>query len=406
MTDIQIMATIQAMLMNKPNSRLMYPIAIRMTKDRRRAYIFIGQYVEKRDWDKRNCLVRKSHPDAMSINQLILSKLSEANRRLLNAESESKYQSVKTVKTSIVRQERFDFFCAVQIQIDRIKERGQFHQADVVRQRMNRFKDFAKADKLHFNEITVDLLKRFEAYLINDIKLAHRTVVNYMIAIRTIYNIAIGEKWAEHNFYPFGRGGYTIKILESQKMGLSIEEVQLLESVEDISPAQRHALNVWLISFYFAGIRVGDLLQLKWSDFIDNRLRYRMGKNQKLVSLKIPRKVEHLLAIYKEDRNSDLVFKELRMVNFNDPRQLRTRIKTATRNFNRRLIMIAEKVGIEKKLSMHIARHSFGNISGNKIPIQMLQKLYRHSSVTTTIMYQSNFMQDDVDNALDLVLDF
>lgn len=182
--------------------------------------------------------------------------------------------------------------------------------------------------------------------------------------------------------------------------------MQLLKSVKNISPAQRHPLNVWLISFYFPGIRVGDLLQLKWSDFIDDRLRYRMGKNQKLVSLKIPLKVEHLLDIYKEDRNSDLVFKELRMVNFNDPRQLRTRIKTATRNFNRRLSMIAERVGIEKKLSMHIARHSFGNISGNKIPIQMLQKLYRHSSVTTTIMYQSNFMQDDVDNALDLVLDF
>lgn len=400
------MATIQAVLRNKPNPRLLYPIAIRMTKDRKTSFIYIGQYIEKKQWDERNGNVRKSHPDAMSINQLILTKLSEANKRLLNAESESKYQSVKTVKTSIVRNERFDFFSAVQIQIDRIKERGQFHQADVVKQRMNRFKAFAKADKLHFNEITVDLLKRFEAYLKNDIKLAHRTVVNYMIAIRTIYNIAIGEKWAEHNFYPFGRGGYTIKILESQKIGLSIEEIQLLESLEDISPAQRHALNVWLISFYFAGIRVGDLLQLRWSDFIDNRLRYRMGKNQKLVSLKIPQKAQYLLDIYKKDKNSDFVFKELSMANQDDPRQLRTRIKTTTRNLNRRLSIVAEKVGIEKKLSMHIARHSFGNISGNKIPIQMLQKLYRHSSVTTTIMYQSNFMQDDVDDALDLVLDF
>ncbi len=36
----------------------------------------------------------------------------------------------------------------------------------------------------------------------------------------------------------------------------------------------------------------------------------------------------------------------------------------------------------------------------------MLQKLYRHSSVTTTIMYQSNFMQDDVDDALDNVANF
>ncbi|WP_282073642.1 hypothetical protein [Polaribacter atrinae] len=55
---------------------------------------------------------------------------------------------------------------------------------------------------------------------------------------------------------------------------------------------------------------------------------------------------------------------------------------------------------------MHIARHSFGNISGNKIPIQMLQKLYRHSWVTTTVLYQSNFIQEDMDDALDKVVEF
>ena len=55
---------------------------------------------------------------------------------------------------------------------------------------------------------------------------------------------------------------------------------------------------------------------------------------------------------------------------------------------------------------MHIARHSFGNISGDKIPIQMLQKLYRHSSVTTTMLYQANFMRKDADEALDMVIDF
>ena len=55
---------------------------------------------------------------------------------------------------------------------------------------------------------------------------------------------------------------------------------------------------------------------------------------------------------------------------------------------------------------MHIARHTFGNISGEKIPIQMLQKLYRHSSITTTIGYQQNFIHKDADDALDSVLAF
>ena len=100
------------------------------------------------------------------------------------------------------------------------------------------------------------------------------------------------------------------------------------------------------------------------------------------------------------------LFKEMESIDINNSRLFRTRIKTVTRNFNRRLEIVAEKVGIDKKMSMHIARHSFGNISGDKIPIQTLQKLYRHSSVTTTIMYQSNFVQKDTDDALDKVIDF
>lgn len=118
----------------------------------------------------------------------------------------------------------------------------------------------------------------------NESELAYRTIVDYMIETRTIFNLAIREKRSDHNVHSFGRGGYTIKFLEFQKIGLFIEEVEMLYTVDDISPAQRHVLNIWLVSFYFAGIRIGDVLQLKWSDFIDNRLRYRMGKNQKLVS--------------------------------------------------------------------------------------------------------------------------
>ena len=67
---------------------------------------------------------------------------------------------------------------------------------------------------------------------------------------------------------------------------------------------------------------------------------------------------------------------------------------------------VAPKAGIDKNLTMHIARHTFGNISGDKIPIQMLQKLYRHSSITTTVGYQANFIHKDADDALDAVLAF
>ena len=34
---------------------------------------------------------------------------------------------------------------------------------------------------------------------------------------------------------------------------------------------------------------------------------------------------------------------------------------------------------------MHISRHSFGEQAGDKIAPQILQKLYRHTALTTTL---------------------
>jgi len=73
---------------------------------------------------------------------------------------------------------------------------------------------------------------------------------------------------------------------------------------------------------------------------------------------------------------------------------------------NKYLGAIAQKANIDKKLTMHIARHSFRNIAGDRIPVQMLQKLYRHSSIATTIDYQSNFMHRGADDALEKVVNF
>ena len=49
---------------------------------------------------------------------------------------------------------------------------------------------------------------------------------------------------------------------------------------------------------------------------------------------------------------------------------------------------------------MPISRHTFGQIAGDKTAPQLLQKLYRHSDLKTTIDYQSNFINKDVDAAL------
>lgn len=400
------MASVKTVIRTKPNSQNLFPIAIRITKDRKTSFLYIGQYIQKSQWDKTNGQVKKSHPDALNINQLILKKLSKVNRGLLDAETNREYISSKNIKNLVIYKKTNDFFKIAIVYLKNIEDRKKFHQLDVEIKRIGEFKKFLKKDKLFFDELNVQLLIKFGNFLLNERNLSKRTVVNYMITIRTIFNLAITHSSVDVKLYPFGKGKYQIKFPETKKIGLNSDEITVLENFKDLTRAQEYALCAWLLSFYFAGIRVSDVLQLKWKDFLDNRLYYRMNKNSKLVSLKVPDKVLKILDKLERHEDSVFLFKELEGVDINDNRLFRTRIKTATRNFNRRLEIVAEKVGIDKKMSMHIARHSFGNISGDKIPIQMLQKLYRHSSVTTTILYQSNFVQRDTDEALDKVINF
>jgi site-specific recombinase XerD len=79
-------------------------------------------------------------------------------------------------------------------------------------------------------------------------------------------------------------------------------------------------------------------------------------------------------------------------------------IKVKVRSINTYLKTIAIDLKISKKLTMHVSRHSFAQVSADKIPVQILQKLYRHSNITTTIGYQSNFSNKDMDDALTVVL--
>lgn len=402
------MATVKAVLRKKKNPEGLYPIAIRITKDRKSTYLGTGQYIDEKYWDEKNRCVRKFHSNAALINNFLLTKVAEANKKVLEAENNKDYQTVKAIKKKIEQTKKVDFFAVADIHLKNLKNREKHHQYDTELGRLKKFKSFLKKNELTFNELNPPLLKKFETYLLHDKKRSPRTVVNYLILIRTIYNLAISESIVDRGRYPFGKGKVQIKIPDTQKIGFHKGEIEKLENATDLTEAQQKSVHIWLISFYFAGIRVGDILKLKWSDFSDGRLMYRMNKNSKLVTLKSPEKANVIFNQYRQNCtcNKDLIFDYLKDTDFKDSQRVSIRTQTINRNLNRHLKKVAIKLGINKNISMHIARHSFGNISGDKIPIQMLQKLYRHSSVTTTIKYQANFIHKDVDDALDRVINF
>jgi integrase len=385
-----------------------YPLAFRITKDRTTHYILIGHSILQKDWDETNQKVKKSHPNSARLNNIISSKYAEAYDKLLEMETKKNDVSSVNIKKGLVSAKAGTFFKQAEIYLDNLKKNGKFNQHTADSPRVERLREFLNGADIVFEEINPSLLKRFKAFLKGTRGITERTAVNHLVVIRTIFNQAIAAGVADKKHYPFGKGKIVIKFPDSIKIGLTPEEVKKLEDLDLPNGPYNNARNIWLFSFYFAGMRISDVLRLKWSDFQDNRLYYAMGKNAKGDSLMVTDKALKILAQYKRpEPKHNLVFPDLESLDsLDDPFEVQRRINQRVKRIDTLLKKIGEQIETDKKLTMHIARHTFGNISGDRIPIQMLQKLYRHTSITTTIGYQANFIHKDKDEALTAVIGF
>ncbi len=444
------MASVKLVLRkNKKRSDNTCPIAIRITKDRKTRYIFTGKYVQEKEWDSNHARVKRSHENSARLNAFLRKKLSEVEAINDTAEITEESLSAKQIKKKAKRQSStvsfFQLACerirnkslegiysvakselsilyniqefltqntalSKQQAIAEIKQRRKVRISNAVKgiQTMESDLNVFSADtSLGFEDIDMAFINRFKSFCAAYLEQKKRTITNQLIFIRTMYNLAIKENIIDGKTYPFGGENEKIRIRSGNKIGLTSDEIKRVEALAlEEGSSIWHTRNVWLFAFYFAGVRISDVLEMKWSDFMDGRLYYQMNKNEKPVSLKIPEKAHKILAFYAKDKasNSDFVFPFLKKADITNKRDVYTKVRNATKLLNKYLKRIAGICGIEKNLSNHIARHSFGNIAGDAIHPLMLQKLYRHTDLKTTINYQANFIHKEADDALESVL--
>lgn len=406
-----IVMAIKIVLRKRPNADGTRPLVLQVIKDKQRSTISLGYSLLANQWDNRKQEVRSSYPNSARLNKLLLKKKYEAIGGSLDLEAEKGEASSVAIVKKMKRKDASDFCTQADIYLDRLKQLGKYNQYTADKPRVNHFKEFLNGRRVSFSDVTPALLEEFRIYLKNrETPLSERSIVNHLVVIRSIFSHGIKEGYTDRRFYPFGKDKVLIKFPESVKIGLIPEEVKRMENAKlPAGSFALHARNLWLLSFYTAGMRASDVLRLKWSDIHDGRLRYVMGKNGKGMTLKLSPKAIAIIHKYKKQKGaSDFIFPDLKVIDdLDDSFLVQRRIAFTVSRVDKFLKEhVAPAAGITKKLTMHIARHTFGNISGDKIAPQMLQKLYRHSSIITTIGYQSNFIHKDTDEALEAVINF
>ena len=251
------------------------------------------------------------------------------------------------------------------------------YQRDVVKLR-----EFCEPLELSPTQVSFDTLKHFlnELY---DLGLSARSQARVISGVKQFYSFIILE--GELNEDPS-------ELIELPRVGkklpvfLTIEEVDKILAAIDLSKAEGHRNKAMIETLYSCGLRVSELINLKFSDiYFDQGFIRIIGKGNKERLVPVSPSVEKEISIYVNGtRNHQVIqkgYEDYVFLNRRGRNLTRVMIFTIVKN-------LAESIGLPKKISPHTFRHSFAThlIEGGA-NLRAIQEMLGHESITTTEIY-------------------
>jgi len=170
---------------------------------------------------------------------------------------------------------------------------------------------------------------------------------------------------------------------------------------------RNHHRNIYVFATYAGGLRISDILQLRWSDYNGNRILKTTQKTKSTVSIKLPGKAKEIIEQYKskESNPEHYIFPFLKNgIEYSD-KALLNAISSHTAYTNKDLKVIAELAEINKNIHFHTSRHTFATRALKKgMRIEYVSRLLGHSSIKTTQVY-AKIVNQDLDDAMDKFFD-
>ena len=388
---------------DKKNLKGLAPIHIRITKNRKSTYISTGLYIKPSDWNSTNQRVKSTYKNSSRVNALLSSKMTELHGELLEVEKGQKASTGRALKHAIFGKPPIDFFHYANKINGRVKIEGKISTYDKNKSIINKLSKYKNNQPLMMTDITPAFLEDYESHL-RSLGNRTNTIHKDMRYIRKIFNDAYREELIEHKDIPFRI--YKLKTEKTTRSYLTDEEVQKIEDLplETGSKIDMHR-DMFVFSCYAAGLRVSDVLTLKWKDYDGTYLHTTSKKTKAQLSIKLPSKAITILNKYQNDETKpqDYIFPMLPSgLNETNPVEYDGAISSATAYINKNLKKITTEAKIEKPVSFHVSRHSFATRALTKgVAIDKVSKLLGHQNLAVTQIY-AKIVNSELDKAMDV----
>jgi len=310
-------------------------------------------------WNKEQRKVEKKFPNAALINSIITKEIEDLRTKILMQEMESGTVNLP----ALLQKEKAKDMCFFEFAEKQIKEKTYSKET---RRNYTVYLAKIKAYKptLKLAGIDYQFLQGYEAHLRDGLKNSNNTIWGNIKFIRTMVSDAIKSKYITADpFRDYSRPTYK----KTKRSFLNMDELQRIEKfLLNNKDENLMIVGRYFLFMAFTGLRFSDAIRVNDSHIIQSeRIVIETQKTKQDANIFINNKIRPLLEFV-----------------------IANPLKITQVDFNRKLKVIAAYCGITKKVSSHVARHSFGAslVSLGILP-KIAQGLLAHASAASTQIY-------------------
>ncbi len=233
---------------------------------------------------------------------------------------------------------------------------------------------YGKED-LEWEKVDFGFLNNFEHYFKAVRKCNHNSTMKYIKNLGKVIRLALGEGYL--NLNPFDK--FKLSYETVTRVFLSQEEVDQIIDMDLKLPRLDKVRDLFVFCIH-TGISFCDVIELRMDHIYEDKKGTKWIKNKRLKTsvefmvpvLPIVQKIIDKYTNHPERQEKGCVIPEI-----------------SNQNYNGYLKEVADKCGINKNITSHIARHTFATTItlNNDVPLEVVSKMLGHTDTKTTQIY-------------------
>lgn len=365
-----------------------YPIYVRITVDGIRVELSLARTVPAEFWDNKTQTVKPKYEEAAVINSFlamvkgklmtIYNQTIACNEQVTAAIMRDKYLGKDPNNQRKTLTEAFEYH---NLKMKELVEIGKIERKTLLRYQSTHAKllYFMKTNKglndIPLDKVRLSFITEFEHYLVTKEKLQNNTIHKIIKIVKKVFNMAVTLDWIPS--HPLN--GFKTSYRNPVRQVLTQEELNILINKE-FQIARLEEVRDVFIFCCFTGFAYSDIYNFAKGEEeigIDGNVWLCTERQKTGVSERVPL-LPIALRILEKYKDHEYCIRNNKLLPVN-----------SNQRYNAYLQEIATICGIKKKLTTHIARHTFATTVtlANGVPIETVSAMLGHTSIKTTQIY-------------------